>query len=235
LSALHNQTGRPDKALELLANRRFQPWEGGEGLALGQFVRPQLLLGRAALTRGDAATALHHFESARTPPENLGEARHLLANSSDLHFWLGEAHHLAGHRAAAKHHWKTAAASKGDFQEMSVRAFSELTYFSALALERLGRISKSQTLFRELLAHARQLRDAPARIDYFATSLPTMLLFEDDLQFRQGTTARFLEAQAQLGLRVRAKARRLIQEVLKRDPNHAAAADLLRLLAPPPH
>jgi len=39
-----------------------------------------------------------------------------------------------------------------------------------------------------------------ARIDYFATSLPTMLIFEDDIQFRQDTTAIFLQAQARLGL-----------------------------------
>jgi hypothetical protein len=37
-------------------------------------------------------------------------------------------------------------------------------------------------------------------VDYFATSLPTMLLFEDDLQRRQEVTAKFLQAQALHGL-----------------------------------
>jgi Tfp pilus assembly protein PilF len=54
-----------------------------------------------------------------------------------------------------------------------------------------------------------------------------MLLFEDDLQFRQTTTALFLEAQAWLGLGHRARAKRLLRAVLRRDPNHALAADLL--------
>jgi hypothetical protein len=55
-----------------------------------------------------------------------------------------------------------------------------------------------------------------------------MLLFDDDLQFRQATTALFLQAQAQLGLEKKAKAKALLQPVLRRDPNHALAADLLR-------
>ena len=54
-----------------------------------------------------------------------------------------------------------------------------------------------------------------------------MLLFDDDLQHRQKTTALFLQAQALLGLGEKAKARRLLKKVLARDPNHALAADLL--------
>jgi hypothetical protein len=53
-----------------------------------------------------------------------------------------------------------------------------------------------------------------------------MLLFEDDLQFRQETTARFLQAQAHLGLGHRSRGAALLKTVLRRDPNHALAADL---------
>jgi hypothetical protein len=53
-----------------------------------------------------------------------------------------------------------------------------------------------------------------------------MLLFDDDLQFRQETTAHFLQAQAHLGLGQKAKAGLLLRTVLRRDPNHALAADL---------
>jgi hypothetical protein len=78
-----------------------------------------------------------------------------------------------------------------------------------------------------LLAHAQALQKAEARIEYSATSLPTMLLFEDDLQARQETKALFLQAQALLGLGKRGRARALLRSVLKRDPNHGLAADLL--------
>src|SRR5207342_1012786 len=91
LCALYNQTGRSADALSLIGKRRFQPWEGGEGLALGQHARTHLLLGRAALAAGNPGEARARFQAALAAPENLGEARHLLANQSDVHLWLGEA------------------------------------------------------------------------------------------------------------------------------------------------
>ena len=52
LAALHNQVGKPDKALATLSTHDFQPWEGGEGLALEQYTRSRLKLGRAAFGQG---------------------------------------------------------------------------------------------------------------------------------------------------------------------------------------
>lgn len=228
LCALYNQTNRHDQASTLVASRQFQPWEGGEGGPLGQHVRAQLALGRAALANQDFTKARAHFEHALTSPRNLSEARHLLANQSNLHYWLGCALAGLGDVQAARQHWDTAANFKGDFQEMSVRAFSEMTYYSALARAKLGQDLKAKRLFRDLLTYAQKLQRAPAKIDYFATSLPTMLLFDDDLQFRQKTTALFLQAQALLGLGKTAPARSLLKSVLQRDPNHALAADLSR-------
>jgi tetratricopeptide (TPR) repeat protein len=232
LCALYNQTRRHDQAAQLVGGRQFQPWEGGEGGPLGQHVRSQLALGRAALENQNFATARSHFEQALASPRNLSEAKHLLANQSDLHYWLGCACAAAGDVKSARHYWSAAATFKGDFQEMSVRAFSEMTYYSALSREKLGQREKARQLFRDLLAYARKLPREPAKIDYFATSLPTMLLFDDDLQFRQETTALFLQAQAQLGLGQKTKAKTLLQTVLRRDPNHALAADFLRDLKP---
>jgi tetratricopeptide (TPR) repeat protein len=229
LCALYNQTGRHDEAARLIGSRRFQPWEGGEGGPLGQHVRAQLGLGCAALAGQHFASAREHFESALTSPRSLGEAKHLLANQSDIHYWLGCALEGLGEKKAAHEHWFAAANFSGDFQEMRVRAFSEMTYFSALSSERLGDRAKAKKIFRNLLAYAQKLQKSPAKIDYFATSLPTMLLFEDGLQFRQGTTTLFLQAQAQLGLGKKAKAKSMLQAVLRRDPNHALAADFLNL------
>ena len=111
---------------------------------------------------------------------------------------------------------------------MSVETYSEMTFYSALALERLGKKSAAQKLLRGLLAYARQLARTEANIDYFATSLPTMLVFNDDLHARQQTTATFLEAQALLGLGKKHAAKTLLTRVLKADPNHAMAADFMR-------
>jgi tetratricopeptide (TPR) repeat protein len=227
LCALYNQTGQPVKALELLTSRRFQPWEGGEGGPLGQHVRARLALGRLALRENDFAGALKQFEAAVASPRNLSEAKHLLANQSDIHYWLGCACSGLADKHSAREHWLVAANFKGDFQEMSVRVFSEMTYYSALSLEKLGEHAKAKKLFRELLTYARKLQKTRAKIDYFATSLPSMLLFGEDLQFRQETTALFLQAQAQLGVAKNTNAKSILRAVLRHDPNHALAADLL--------
>ena len=89
LATLFNQTGKPAEALELLTSRRFQPWEGGEGLVLGQWTRANLTMGKKSLADQCAAKALSFFEIALVPPENLGEARHLLANQSETFYWAG--------------------------------------------------------------------------------------------------------------------------------------------------
>ena len=230
LCSLYNQTGRHAKAAELLASRQFQPWEGGEGGPLGQHVRAELALGRAALAQGAFAKARQCFERASSSPRNLSEAKHLLANQSDIHYWLGCALEGLGEKALARKSWLASANFKGDFQEMSVRAFSEMTFYSALSCEKLGKRAKAAKIFGDLLRYARELAKARAKIDYFATSLAAMLLFDDDLQRRQETAALFLEAQAQLGLGRKARAKALLQTTLKRDPSHALAADLFREL-----
>jgi tetratricopeptide (TPR) repeat protein len=235
LASLYNQTRQHEKALAIVRSRKFQPWEGGEGLALGQHVRAHVALGRRALQQGKAAEARSLFEAAIDAPENLGEAKHPLANQSDIRYWLGVALNAAGDSASALAAWERAAAHRGDFQLMRVTAFSELTFYSALALARLGRNEEANDLLRGLVEFAESLRREEPKIDYFATSLPQMLLFDDDSRKRYAVRADFLEAQARIGLGDAAAGRELLDRVLAADPNNASAADLLaelELLAP---
>ena len=227
LATLYNQTAQHEKAASLLQSRRFQPWEGGEGLVLSQHVRAHLALGRKTLLAGNADAARRLFESALSCPENLGEARHLLANPSDIFYWLGVASDATGDFQAAQQWWQRASKHKGDFQGMSVKAFSEMTYYNALALRRLGKRTEADTVLNDLLHYAEDLAVQTVTIDYFATSLPTLLLFEDDLQKRNAATATFLMAQARFGLGEIAEARELLNKVLLLDRNHTLAADLL--------
>src|SRR4029077_9531053 len=75
-ATLLDQLDRPADALAYLEGRRFHPWEGGEGLALGAYVAVRVRLAREALVAGAVAAALSHLEAALTPPPSLGEARH---------------------------------------------------------------------------------------------------------------------------------------------------------------
>jgi tetratricopeptide (TPR) repeat protein len=227
LATLYNQTGRPEDALELMLHRRFQPWEGGEGLTLAQYVRARLLLGRRALDGGDAVAALAQFQSALEVPENLGEAKHLLANQSDIYYWLGVAHEKLGEQNRAEEWWNCATKQKGDFQQMSARVISETSYWSALAQQQLGEHEEAAALFRRIYDYSCELEATEPTIPYFATSLPTMLLFEEDLHGRNIIQARYLRAQALVGMGRADEAVQLLEEVLKLDLNHAGASDLL--------
>ncbi len=228
LATLYNQTGQPERALAVLLARNFQPWEGGEGLVLGQFVRARLLLARRALATGNHSDAIAHLEAALHSPQSLGEARHLLANKSDIEYALGVAHAAAGNPQRAEQWWRRAAREAGDFQQMSVLTVSDMTYWRGAALDKLQQPQEARKVFRNIADHAGTLEQQEPKIDYFATSLPAMLLFHEDLAQRNRVLAAFLRAQAAYGLNGAEVAIPLLRAVLSLDSNHPGAADLLQ-------
>lgn len=231
LATLLNSTGQPARALDLLLGRSFGPWEGGEGQVLTQYVRSNLLLAQQALNDGNASTAVALLKLAANPPQNLSEAKHLLMNLSMIDYWMGIALAAVGDTARATCALELAANHKGDFQQMQVQSISETTYWTANALRALGREREADNLFHAIDAYATKLESGMPKIDYFATSLPAMLLFDEDLKERQNITAQFLHAQAQLGLGNKTQAKHLLAEVLEKDRAHSGAIDLLATLA----
>jgi tetratricopeptide (TPR) repeat protein len=228
LATLYNQTGKPEHALAGLLSRNFQPWEGGEGLVLGQFVRASLLLARHAVAAGKPADAITHLEAALDPPQSLGEARHLLANKSDIEYALGVAHGAAGNPSEAERWWRRASRQAGDFQQMSVLTVSDMTYWRGAALDKLHQPKQAEEVFRSIAAYANELEVQEPKIDYFATSLPSMLLFHEDLHHRNLVLAAFLRAQAAYGLDGAEAAIPMLYAVLTLNSNHTGASDLLQ-------
>jgi tetratricopeptide (TPR) repeat protein len=182
LATLLNQTGEPRAALELLTSRRFHPWEGGEGSVLRQFTTAHLLLGQSALADNDPARALDHFTRAMDTPDSLGEKYHLLQAKADVTYWQGKALHALGKPDEARAAWLAAANESGDFQSMAVTEFSPLTLYKALSLHELGRTSEARDVLTTMQSYAESQRTIPAQIDYFATSLPNLLVFDEDLE-----------------------------------------------------
>ena len=216
LVTLHNQTGQHEKALAILHNRRFHPWEGGEGLVSGQYVAAHLFAGRNALQTGDAAKALSHFEAARQYPQNLGEGKHLLTQEIHLDYFTGVA--LARlHRTDDAHaYWQKAASDNNAAPNL-------FTCYRALALQSLNQPDAARSLLHNLRTAAEQQAKVEAKIDYFATSLPNFLIFEDDLQKRNTVDALFLRAAANLGLGETRDAMADLKKVLDLDKNHLNA------------
>jgi tetratricopeptide (TPR) repeat protein len=212
LSTLYNLTGQSAKALSILLSRRFHPWEGGEGLASGQYVAAHLLLGVDALGRGEPGVALSHFEAARHYPQNLGEGKHLLTLETHLDYFTGRALSLARRAEDANAAWRRAAKANVDT--------GMFAYFRALALRRLGDDAAATVLLRRLHEFAEKEMDADIKIDYFATSLPNFLIFEDDLAKRNHIECLFLRGIVRLGLGRPAEAAVDLRQVLAMDRNH---------------
>jgi len=231
LISLYNLLGRPAEALALLTSRRFHPWEGGEGAVLRQFTAAKLLLGRAALEAGDAAAAHAHFAGAMDTPETLGEAYHLLQAKADVNYWLGRALRALGREAEARAAFEACAGERGDFAEMAVTAHSALSYYRGLALRELGREAEAVALFRELRAFGEAKLKDKAVIDYFATSLPNLLVFEEDLQARRDAENHLLIALAAHGLGETAATRAALERVLAFNAAQPDAVVLAREIA----
>jgi tetratricopeptide (TPR) repeat protein len=222
LITLLNQCGQNEAALELLAKRRFSPWEGGEGLASAQFVLAHRALGTSALVAGRAEDALAHFEAARHYPENLGEGKHLLTLERDLDYLSGLAARKMHDAERARSYWNAAAAP---LAVLGVRS-----YFQALALRELGDEQAAREILSRLGEFADQQMTEEPKIDYFATSLPNLLLFEDDLGKRNRVESLLLSALAIHGLGDAPAAVHRLEQALVLDPNHQFAAEILSWL-----
>jgi len=216
---LLNQAGRFQEALSILEKRRFSPWEGGEGLAPAQYVYAKRALGVEDLLAAKPCQALEFFEAARNYPHNLGEGKHLLTPERDLNYLSGVAAHQAGNADMARKYWNTAAVS---LPEPGMHS-----YFQALALRELGdEEAARETLFR-LARFAEKKGEAVAEINYFATSLPNLLLFDDNLEERNRIESLFLAALADHGFGRREKAIDGLRQVTALDPNHQCARFVL--------
>ena len=227
-ATLLEQLDRPDAALAYLLGRRFHPWEGGEGRALGAYVATRLRLARARLDDGDAARAVTHVRAALEPPTSLGEVRHPLDPEHEIRFELGRALRAAGDEAGACEQWQLAA------EPPPIEAArTAATYFHALALRAIGRETDAVAVLRGMSRDARRQARRTVGIDYFATSLPTFLLFEDDLDRRNRTACRYLEGLALLGLGNERAARRAFRDVLAVDRNHPGAGGMQHQLSRP--
>ena len=124
----------------------------------------------------------------------------MLQAKADVNYWTGIALRSLGREEDALDFFESSANESGDFQAMSVTRHSELSYFRGLSLLELGREEEAKRLFEDLLTYAQGLLVERAEIDYFATSLPLLLVFEDDLDELQHEEASRLIALAQKGL-----------------------------------
>jgi len=231
LAALYNFNGEYEKALNLLENHNFHPWEGGEGQVLRQFTYACLKLGQLYLQSGDAEAAQDYFIKSVETPDNLGEKYHPLQAVAHINYWKGMALKALVKTEEANNYFIASTNEEGDFIDMAVSAYSELSYYKALSLKELDKTAEAEDLLKKIKAFAEAKLKEKVQIDYFATSLPLLLVFEDNMQKRNTTDAKFLIALAELGLGNYKVSAALTIEILELNSMHVGAIDLTKELA----
>lgn len=99
---LYNQLGDYTTACHLLAERKFHPWEGGEGKVTGQFVFAHVEKAKQYLSGKQYEKALHELKLTETYPENLGEGKLINAEENDVYYWMGCAYEGMGDTQEAR-------------------------------------------------------------------------------------------------------------------------------------
>ena len=227
---LLNLCGEHARALELLCGRKFHPWEGGEGRVTRQYVTALLGLARDSLQAGDPEKAAAFARRAMTYPANLGEGKLAGASESDIFYYLGCALQEGRDSAGARDAFEKAAVGEAD---PGIPLFyndqpADMIFFQGLALARLERAELARGRFNRLTDWGERRRGDRVSIDYFAVSLPDMLIFEDDLTRRNRIFCTYIMGLGALGRADLTGAAALLREVLAADPAHAGAREILR-------
>ncbi len=229
---LYNNLEEYEKVKELISQRKFHPWEGGEGKVVGQFLLCHLELAKQALLKQDYAAAISLLNDLEKYPENLGEGKLYGAQENDVLYLLGCAYEGLGNQEKAINFYK--AATIGISEPVQAVYYNDpqpdKIVYQALAWKKLGQPEKATAIFKKFIAFGEQHKDDAMRIDYFAVSLPDMLVFDIDINQRNRAHCTYLIALGYLGLGEVAKAQCLLKEVLQMEINHQGAAIHLKMI-----
>ncbi|MBB3187372.1 DUF5107 domain-containing protein [Microbacter margulisiae] len=228
---LYNMTGKFKKALDLLMNRHFHPWEGGEGKVVGQYLYAHIELAKEAMGEDSYDLALDHLIATDSYPYNLGEGKLYGTQENDINYWKGCVYEKMGDSGNAVLFWEKASTG---LSEPSAAMFyndqqPDKIFYQGLALLRLNSVDEAYSRFNKLKDYGEKHIFDGVKIDYFAVSLPDLLIWEDDLQKRNRVHCLYLLGLGYLGLGDKENARRFLSEALTIAPNHIGSLVHLKM------
>ena len=224
---LYNQLGQYQKAKELLASYKFHPWEGGEGKVVGQYLICHLELTKMAieLHRYDEALSLLH--DAEHYSLNLGEGKLFGTQENDIHYLRGIVFEKQSKYQSSNEQFLLA--TQGVSEPVQALFYNDpqpdKIFYQGLAWLKLHETERAVEMFQKLINFGRAHMNDSISIDYFAVSLPDMLVFDTDLDERNKIHCLYLQGLGNLGLgnAYREEADNYFNEVLKLDINHQGA------------
>ena len=190
-------TGSPDDALVVLATRTFRPFEGGEGRVIAVYDAATIEVARRMLEQ-QPREAAELLRSGVAVPANLGEGRHPADNVAERFVLLGDALELAGEAEQAESAWRRARSGAGALA-VAPRPAEPADHWVGVAHLRLGELDEAERVWTALEERAAAVEREKDAVDYFATSLPELLLFDVDTEASRLALAARLRELAQLG------------------------------------
>ncbi len=219
---LHNQLGNYSKSIELLDSRTFHPWEGAEGKVPAQYQLARLELAKQSINEKKFEQAIQLLKECLVYPPNLGEGKLQGAQDNDFHYWLGCAFEGLGQIHEAHKYWELA---KDGIAEPAAAIFyndqkPDKIFYQGLSLLKLGQAGEAKERFDALIAYGNNHLNDTIEMDYFAVSLPDLLIWEDDLTLRNKIHCHYMLGLGYLGRGEKVRAKAHLEEAYKMDINH---------------
>ena len=229
---LLNQTGRYEEAMQKLDAHIFHPWEGGEGKVSAQYQICRVELAKQALTRRDFEGTVRLLSECLDYPHHLGEGKLYGAQENDFHYLLGLAYEGMGDMETARKYWEEA--TKGPQEPAAAMYYNDAKpdkiFYQGLALYKLGREGEAHGRFYRLINYGKQHIFEKQIMDYFAVSLPDLLIWEDSLDTKNLIHCKYMLALGYLGLGDNEHAQKYLAEVEALDNNHQGIQQLRTLI-----
>ena len=229
---LLNQLGRYEEAKTKLDAHQFHPWEGGEGKVSAQYQICRVELAKQNLTDPNhlenperleyIGKAVGLLEECLEYPPHLGEGKLYGAQENDFYYLLGVAYEVLGQKEKAVECWE--AATKGPQEPAAAMYYNDAKpdkiFYQGLALRKLGREDEAHGRFYKLINYGQQHIFDKVVMDYFAVSLPDLLIWEDSLDTKNLIHCKYMLALGYYGMGDKEKALRYLAEVEALDNNH---------------
>ena len=206
---LLNQLGRYEEAMQKLDAHQFHPWEGGEGKVPAQYQICRVEIAKKLLQNDpQSVEAEHLLEECLVYPPHLGEGKLYGAQDNDILYFLGRYEEgTAGPTGPA------AAMYYND-------AKPDKIFYAGLCYRKLGQEDKARSLFNKLINYGKQHIYDKVVMDYFAVSLPDLLIWEDSLDTKNLIHCKYMLALGYYGMGDKERALHYLSEVEALDNNH---------------
>lgn len=229
---LTNLTGDPGKAYSLLLRRQFHPWEGGEGKVTGQYLSSLQELAKIEYNNGEYDKSIDYLRRALIYPENLGEGKLFGFQDNDIYYWLGCAYNKLHNNADALECWQKA--SVGLSEPTAAMFYNDqppdMIFYQGLALSKLKKEKEAGLRFNKLVDYGRKHISDNIKIDYFAVSLPDLLIWEDDLNKKNMIHCKYMIGLGLFGLGYQEEAIKEFNEILEMEKTHQGALIHLKMI-----